>query len=85
MKPWANNKHQELENQVGPRDLEQLDQDLIPKVFQNAMLKEEDQQEGQELETENPSARAGGADVKMFYRKFYYYCFDFRLFNTETS
>ena len=69
MKPWANNKHQELENQVGPRDLEQLDQDLIPRVSQNAMLKEEDQQLGQELETENPSTQAGGADVNNVLQK----------------
>ena len=69
IKLWANRKHQKLDDQVGPLDLEQLDQDLIPKVFQNAMLKEEDQQEGQELETENPSARAGGADVKNVLQK----------------
>lgn len=69
IKPWTNSKHQEIDNQVGPLDLEPLDQDLIPKVSQNAMLKEEDQQLGQELETENPSTQAGGADVNNVLQK----------------
>ena len=67
IKLWANRKHQKLDDQVGPLDLEQLDQDLILKVSRNAMLKEEDQQIGQE--TENPSAQAGGADVKNVLQK----------------
>ena len=77
IKLWANSKHQKLDDQVGPLDLEQLGQDLIPKVSQNATLKEEDQQEGQDLETENPSARAGEADVKNVLQKILLLFFDY--------